>query len=68
MATQVPRLLRVVEAAELTGIERWRFYDLIRAGEGPRHMRIGKTIRIPENALAEWIDAQARTDHNEEGS
>ena len=58
MATQVPRLLYVREAAELTKIQRWRFYDLIRQGKGPRHMRIGKTIRISEHALAEWIDEQ----------
>ena len=61
----VPRLLRVRQAAELTGIERWRFYELLKRGEGPRHMKIGKTIRIPEDALAQWIEAEARSAHTE---
>ena len=52
---RVPRLLRVREAARLTGLERWRLYELIKCGEGPPHMRIGRTIRISEAALAEWI-------------
>ena len=56
--TQIPKLLYVRQAAELTGIQRWRFYQLIKSGEGPRHMRVGKTIRISEHALAEWIDEQ----------
>ena len=64
--THVPKLLRVAEAAKLTGIEKWRFYNLIRAGEGPRHMRIGKTIRISEAALVEWIDEQHQTKKEEE--
>lgn len=55
---QVPRLLRVREAAKQTGIERWRFYELLKCGEGPPHMRIGRTIRISETALVEWIEQQ----------
>ena len=54
----VPRLLRVREAAELTGIERWRMYELLAEGIGPPHMRIGRTIRISEVALVEWIERQ----------
>ncbi len=56
--TQIPKLLRVREAAEVTGLERWRFYELLKCGKGPPHMRIGRTIRISEHALAEWIDEQ----------
>ena len=56
MATEVPRLLRVREAAELTGIERWRFYELLKRGDGPPFMRVGRTIRISETALVEWIE------------
>ena len=63
---KVPRLLRVREAAEVTGIERWRLYALLKCGEGPPFLRIGRTLRIPENALVQWIEQQARTDHNEE--
>lgn len=66
METQIPRLLRVREAAQMTGLERWRLYELIKRGKGPPVMRIGRTLRIPEHALAQWIEEQATT--NEEGS
>lgn len=54
----VPRLLRVHEVAKQTGLEKWRIYQLLKRGEGPKHMKIGKTIRISEHALAQWIDEQ----------
>jgi excisionase family DNA binding protein len=57
---KVPRLLRVREAAKLTGLERWRFYNLIKGGEGPPHLRIGQTIRIPEDGLVRWIQEQSQ--------
>lgn len=66
MATQVLRLLRVREAAKLTGIERWRLYEMIKRGQGPPHMRIGRTIRISEVALARWIEEQHAATTNEE--
>lgn len=53
---KVPRLLKLKEVEAITGIARWRMYDLIQQGKGPKHMRIGKTIRISEIALVEWID------------
>lgn len=56
--TNVPRLLRVKEIAGLTGLEPWRLYELFAAGEGPKHMRVGRTIRVSEAALAEWIEQQ----------
>ncbi len=65
---KVPRLLRVREAAEVTGIERWRLYALLKCGEGPPFLRIGRTLRIPEDALVQWIKAQTLiADHSEEG-
>jgi excisionase family DNA binding protein len=57
----VPRLLRVREAAELTGIERWRLYSLLAEGNGPPHMRVGRTIRISAVALIAWIERQHET-------
>ena len=56
METTVPKLLRVQEVAEQTGLQTWRLYKLLQAGEGPPHMWIGKTIRISEHALTKWID------------
>lgn len=66
MQKTVPKLLRVREAAELTGLERWRFYELLRRGKGPRYLKIGRTFRIPEHSLIKWIDERARTEHSEE--
>ena len=64
--TNVPKLLRVAEVAELTGIEKWRLYDLLKSGEGPRYMRIGKIYRISEAALVEWIEARHQANKEEE--
>jgi excisionase family DNA binding protein len=54
----VPRLLRLAEVARLTGLARWRLYDLIKRGEGPPHMKVGRTIRVSERALVMWIEAR----------
>ena len=50
----VPRLLRAREVAEVTGLERFRVYELVRTGRLPA-IRIGKTIRIAEDELRAWI-------------
>lgn len=65
MTTDVLRLLRVREVAKLTGIEKWRLYELIKRGKGPPSMRIGKTIRISQTALVRWIEEQHATNHQE---
>jgi excisionase family DNA binding protein len=61
---RVPKLLRVREVEKLTGLAPWRIYELIAQGDGPPHMRVGKTIRVPEDALVKWIEEQ--TNHKEE--
>jgi excisionase family DNA binding protein len=63
MSTQhaVPRLLRIHEVASATGIQRWRLYELISRGEGPRVMRLGRTIRVSEVELIRWIERQHTT-------
>lgn len=57
-SVKVPRLLRVREVAALSGLQRFRVYQLIREGQLP-HLRVGRTYRIPEDALARWIGEQA---------
>lgn len=52
------RLLRVKELEAITGIEAWRWYELFAAGEGPDHIRVGKTIRVRDDALDRWITEQ----------
>lgn len=49
--------LSVREAAGHLGIGRNRVYELIARGELP-HLKIGRTIRIPSQPLAEWISAR----------
>ena len=68
MATEVrvPRLLRITEVAELTGIARWRLYELLKQGKGPPVLRIGKTFRVPADALVQWIEKQVKPQHEEE--
>jgi prophage regulatory protein len=56
---KVPRLLRVAEVTERTGIERWRIYELVQQGKLP-HLRTGKVIRISEEALVRWIEQQQK--------
>lgn len=53
---KVPRLLTIRQVAEVTGLPRWRVYELLARGEGPASMRIGKTFRISEAALVQWIE------------
>jgi excisionase family DNA binding protein len=57
-STAVPRLLTVRQASELCGLQRWRLYALIAANKGPTAIRIGRSIRISERALVEWIEAK----------
>ena len=57
--TGVPRLLSVKQVAQVTGLQRWRVYELLARGEGPASMRIGKTFRISEAALIAWIEQRS---------
>jgi predicted DNA-binding transcriptional regulator AlpA len=63
---KVPRLLSIKEVEEQTGIRRWRLYELRKQGKGPPMLRIGKTFRVPEDALVQWIDEQTKPQHEEE--
>ena len=47
-------LLRPTEAAELLGICRTKTYQLLASGELPS-VRIGGSIRVPVDALRQWI-------------
>lgn len=50
-------LVRVEEAARLCDISRSRMYELIAAGEVPS-VTIGRSRRVPLDALRTWIEAQ----------
>ncbi len=47
-------LVRPSEAAELLGLGRSKVYELVAAGEIPA-VRIGKSVRIPMEALRQWV-------------
>ena len=50
-------LLRPIEAAEAIGIGRSKVYELLASGELPS-IRIGGSVRVPVDALRNWIDRQ----------
>jgi excisionase family DNA binding protein len=52
-----PLLLRPEAARKLLDIGRNTFYELIREGKIP-HIRLGKSIRVPRQALLDFIDTQ----------
>jgi excisionase family DNA binding protein len=52
-------LLRPNEAAEIVGIGRATIYALIKSGEIPS-VRIGGSVRIPADALKQWVHRKGR--------
>lgn len=58
---RVPRLLRAKELAAALNVPLWRIYELVDEGKAPPSMRIGKTLRFPEDSIVAWITAQTRT-------
>jgi excisionase family DNA binding protein len=52
-----PLLLKVNEAAKLLQIGRDRIYELVASGRLPA-LHFGRTIRIPRDALARFIEAE----------
>ena len=63
-------LLRIPEAAEVLGIGRSTLYELMATGEIPV-VRIGRAVRIPRIAIADWVDSQfesAQADNSSRGN
>jgi excisionase family DNA binding protein len=52
-------LLRVEEAAEQLSMGRSKTYQLVRSGQLPGVIRLGKSLRISAEALRQWIEEQA---------
>lgn len=58
-------LLRPGEVAEMTGVGKSKCYELIATGEIPS-VRIGRSVRVPSDALRRWINelqGSNATDH-----
>jgi excisionase family DNA binding protein len=50
-------VLRVPELAEVLKINRGMAYELVNSGQIPS-IRIGRSIRVPVDALRKWIELQ----------
>jgi excisionase family DNA binding protein len=50
----VPMLLRTTEVGKLLGLGRSTIFELLAAGELPT-VRIGRAVRVPRQALDDWI-------------
>ena len=55
-------LLRPNEVGEVLGIGRTRMYEMLANGDLPS-IRIGRSIRIPTNALTQWVEQQGNGIH-----
>ena len=51
----LPMTLRVEELMPILGIGRNTAYDLVRSGK-LRSIRVGRQVRIPKNALIEFLE------------
>jgi excisionase family DNA binding protein len=48
-------LLKVTEVRKSTGFSRSKLYSMIASGELPS-IRVGRSVRVPADALREWIE------------
>lgn len=54
-----PLMLRVEEAAKLSGLGRTKFLQLVYAGEVPGVARFGKAVRVNRRMLEAWLDERS---------
>ena len=54
-------LLKIPEAANRVSLGKTKFYSLVQSGD-IRSVRIGRSVRIPADALREWIEKRAEED------
>lgn len=57
-ADVLPMLLTVKDLEKELQLGRTRTYELVRSGDLPV-IRIGRAVRIPLEALRQWVEAQA---------
>ena len=55
----LPVTLRVEELMPILGIGRNIAYELVRSGR-PRSIRVGRQVRIPKNALIEFLEGREK--------
>lgn len=54
-----PGALPEPEAAKFLGIGARTLFELRRAQNGPKYVRIGKSVRYPVHLLREWLNDRA---------
>ena len=57
--TSAPLMLRVEEAAKLSGLGRTKFLELLYAGEVPGVARFGRSVRVNRRMLEAWLDERS---------
>ena len=55
-----PGALPEPDAAKFLRIGARTLFDLRRANQGPKYVKIGRSIRYPVHLLREWLDDQAK--------
>ncbi len=55
--TSAPLLLKPPEAARLLSVSRTTVYELAKSGQ-LKSIRVGRSVRIPESAIAEFIESK----------
>jgi excisionase family DNA binding protein len=55
----LPEMLRVEEVAAWAQVGKGTIYEALRRGDLP-HVRLGRLVRIPRSALAEWAGVDER--------
>ena len=53
------RVMRRPEVERVTGISRSTLYEMIKSGEFPKPMRLGRrAVGWPETVVSEWLDSR----------
>lgn len=60
-------LLRAADVANLLGLGRSKVYELMAAGQLPT-IRIGHSVRVPAQALEEWVARQVEDQVGSDGA
>ena len=61
-AASAPLMLRVEEAAKLSGLGLTKFLELLYAGEVPGVARFGRAVRVNRRMLEAWLDERSATE------
>lgn len=50
-----PAAYTIAEFCQAFRVSRGHFYNLVRRGEGPRLLRVGKRVLVSADSVAEWV-------------